>query len=184
MKMSNLKFLSMATIAAMTMFTACSDDEPNPNPNPNPNPDPDPTPSTGIYSSEQFLAEGNHNTINFDFAGTFTNGFFGTIDGGTDMSTVDNFFDAAAYQGAIAADNDWTAGWIRTEGNGTESSEDAVEELTGDLTEDKTLLKDQTYALSGSYNILNGVTLTIEEGVKIVAIDDNTADYILVHQGG
>ena len=184
MKMSNLKFLSMAAIAAMTMFTACSDDEPNPNPNPNPDPDPDPTPSTGIYSSEQFLAEGNHNTINFDFTGTFTNGFFGTIDGGTDMSTVDNFFDAAAYQGAVAADNDWTAGWIRTEGNGTESSEDAVEELAGDLTEDKTLLKNQTYALSGSYNILDGVTLTIEEGVKIVAIDDNTTDYILVHQGG
>ena len=83
MRLSNLQFMTMAASAAMTVFTACSDDDdPTPNPNPNPNPEPEPEPSTGIYSSALFTAEANHNTINFDFSGTFTDGFFGTIDGG------------------------------------------------------------------------------------------------------
>ena len=184
MRMSNLKFMTMAAIAAMTVFTACSDDDdPTPNPNPNPNPDPEPEPSTEIYSSALFTAEANHNTINFDFAGTFTDGFFGTIDGGADMPAVDNFFEAAAYQGAVSADNDWTAGWIRTEGNGDESIDNAVETLEGELTENKTLAANQTYALSGEYIVAEGATLTIEEGVKIVAIDDEVTDFILVRQG-
>ena len=182
--MSNLKFMTMAAIAAMTVFTACSDDDdPTPNPNPNPNPEPEPEPSTEIYSSALFTAEANHNTINFDFAGTFTDGFFGTIDGGADMPAVDNFFEAAAYQGAVSADNDWTAGWIRTEGNGDESIDNAVETLEGELTENKTLAANQTYALSGEYIVAEGATLTIEEGVKIVAIDDEVTDFILVRQG-
>ena len=31
----------------------------------------------------------------------FTNKFVGTIDGGADMTKVDNFFEAAAYRGAV-----------------------------------------------------------------------------------
>ncbi len=57
-------------------------------------------------------------------------------------------------------------------------------ELQGELTEDVTLTKDGIYYLSGGYHILDGVTLTIEEGVTIVAIDDDIVDYILTEQGG
>jgi len=57
-------------------------------------------------------------------------------------------------------------------------------ELVGEVTEDVTLSKDNTYYLSGGYHILDGVTLNIEEGVTILAVDDDIVDYILVEQGG
>lgn len=171
----NLKFMSMAAIAAMTLCTACSEDDNTPNPEP---------PVADAYSSELFLTAANNNAINYNFSNTFTNKFVGTIDGGADMTKVDNFFEAAAYRGAVPANNDWTAGWIRTSGNGDETSTNAVEILQGELTANKTLLKDKVYALSGEYIVKTGATLTIEEGVKIVAMtDDESVDYILVQQG-
>lgn len=171
----NLKFMSMAAIAAMTLCTACSEDDNTPNPEP---------PVADAYSSELFLTAANNNAINYNFSNTFTNKFVGTIDGGADMTKVDNFFDAAAYRGAVPANNDWTAGWIRTSGNGDEASANAVEILKGELTANKTLLKDKVYALSGEYIVKTGATLTIQEGVKIVAkTDDESVDYILVQQG-
>lgn len=171
----NLKFMSMAAIAAMTLCTACSEDDNTPNPEP---------PVADAYSSELFLAAANNNAINYNFSNTFTNKFVGTIDGGADMTKVDNFFEAAAYRGAVPANNDWTDGWIRTSGNGDETSANAVEILKGELTANKTLLKDKVYALSGEYIVKTGATLTIEEGVKIVAMtNDESVDYILVQQG-
>lgn len=171
----NLKFMSMAAIAAMTLCTACSEDDNTPNSEP---------PVADAYSSELFLATANNNAINYNFSNTFTNKFVGTIDGGADMTKVDNFFEAAAYRGAVPANNDWTAGWIRTSGNGDETSANAVEILKGELTANKTLLKDKVYALSGEYIVKTGATLTIQEGVKIVAkTDDESVDYILVQQG-
>ena len=171
----NLKFMSMVAIAAMTLCTACSEDDNTPNPEP---------PVADAYSSELFLAAANNNAINYNFSNTFTNKFVGTIDGGADMTKVDNFFEAAAYRGAVPANNDWTDGWIRTSGNGDETSANAVEILKGELTANKTLLKDKVYALSGEYIVKTGATLTIQEGVKIVAkTDDESVDYILVQQG-
>ena len=171
----NLKFMSMVAIAAMTLCTACSEDDNTPNPEP---------PVADAYSSELFLTAANNNAINYNFSNTFTNKFVGTIDGGADMTKVDNFFEAAAYRGAVPANNDWTDGWIRTSGNGDETSANAVEILKGELTANKTLLKDKVYALSGEYIVKTGATLTIEEGVKIVAMtDDESVDYILVQQG-
>lgn len=171
----NLKFMSMAAIAAMTLCTACSEDDNTPNPEP---------PVADAYSSEFFLTAANNNAINYNFSNTFTNKFVGTIDGGADMTKVDNFFEAAAYRGAVPANNDWTDGWIRTSGNGDETSANAVEILKGELTANKTLLKDKVYALSGEYIVKTGATLTIQEGVKIVAkTDDESVDYILVQQG-
>lgn len=171
----NLKFMSMAAIAAMTLCTACSEDDNTPNPEP---------PVADAYSSELFLTAANNNAINYNFSNTFTNKFVGTIDGGADMTKVDNFFEAAAYRGAVPTNNDWTDGWIRTNGNGDETSANAVEILKGELTANKTLLKDKVYALSGEYIVKTGATLTIEEGVKIVAMtNDESVDYILVQQG-
>lgn len=171
----NLKFMSMAAMVAMAMFTACSEDDNTPNPEP---------PVADAYSSELFLAAANNNAINYNFSNTFTNKFVGTIDGGADMTKVDNFFEAAAYRGAVPANNDWTAGWIRTSGNGDETSANAVEILKGELTANKTLFKDKVYALSGDYIVKTGATLTIQEGVKIVAkTGDESVDYILVQQG-
>lgn len=141
-------------------------------------------PVADAYSSELFLTAANNNAINYNFSNTFTNKFVGTIDGAADMTKVDNFFEAAAYRGAVPANNDWTAGWIRTSGKGDETSANAVEILQGELTANKTLLKDKVYALSGEYIVKTGATLTIEEGVKIVAMtDDESVDYILVQQG-
>ena len=180
----NLKFMSMAAMVAMAMFTACSEDDNTPNPNPEPEPNPNPDVTVEGYSSDLFVAEANHNVIEYDFSNTFKDGFIGTIDGGADMPKVNEFFEAAAYRGAVPANNDWTAGWIRTSGNGDETSANAVEILKGELTANKTLFKDKVYALSGDYIVKTGATLTIQEGVKIVAkTGDESVDYILVQQG-
>ena len=175
MRTMNLKFLSMVAIAAMIMFTACSDDDG----------ETPPSPTTNGYSSELFNAPENSNVINYDFSSTFSNDFIGTLGNGMDVSTVDNFFDNVTYRGAVSASDNWTNGWVRTSGNGTESSADAIETLEGELTANKTLEANQTYALSGEYIVDEGVTLTIEEGVKIVAMtEDESIDYILIRQGG
>lgn len=180
----NLKFMSMAAMVAMAMFTACSEDDNTPNPNPEPEPNPNPDVTVEGYSSDLFVAEANHNVIEYDFSNTFKDGFIGTIDGGADMPKVNEFFEAAAYRGAVSADNNWTEGWIRTSGNGDETSANVVETLKGTLTTNKTLEANKVYALSGDYIVKTGATLTIQEGVKIVAMtDDESVDYILVQQG-
>lgn len=183
MKTSNLKFLSMAAVSAMIAFSSCDDDDPVNNPDTDNTENPD---GASGYSSELFQAEGNHNTINFDFSNTFSNLFVGTIDGGADMPGVNSFFTAAAYQGAVPADNNWTAGWTLTneEGGDNKADQEAVETLTGSLSEDKTLEANKKYLLSGDYIVETGATLTIPAGVTIVAqADDDKVDYILVQQG-
>ena len=64
-----------------------------------------------LYSSALFGAADNHNTINSTFS--FAEGsVVGTVDGGADLS-ADAFFTNAQYQGAVEADEDWTAGWTK-----------------------------------------------------------------------
>lgn len=64
-----------------------------------------------LYSSALFGAADNHNTINSTFS--FAEGsVVGTVDGGADLS-ADSFFTNAQYQGAVEADEDWTAGWTK-----------------------------------------------------------------------
>ena len=55
--------------------------------------------------------------------------------------------------------------------------------LSGELTENKTLQRGQTYYLNGGYHVKAGATLYIEPGVTVIAKDDNIVDYILVEQG-
>lgn len=132
----------------------------------------------GIYTATDFTADGT-NRENYPLL--LSNTYIGTADGGTDMTTVDAFFDAAAYVGAVPADNDWTQGWAVAPGS---TSEDQIEILSGSLTENKTLAEGMTYYISGEYRVSDGVTLTIEPGVQVIAIDDDRVDYILVEQGG
>ena len=68
-----------------------------------------------------------------------------------------------------------------TNNGGNELTEGTV--LKGEITEDVTLKSGQTYELDGVYRVKEGATLNIEAGVKIVALYDETVDYILVEQG-
>ena len=67
-------------------------------------------------------------------------------------------------------------------GNGNEIENGTI--LKGTITSDVTLAAGNTYKLSGEYIVEEGATLHIEEGVKIIAVYDDIADYILVKQGG
>lgn len=64
-----------------------------------------------------------------------------------------------------------------------ENNQDDSNLLTGELTENLTLKANSSYSLSGGYHVKSGATLTIEEGVNIIAKDDNIVDYILIEQG-
>ena len=68
-----------------------------------------------------------------------------------------------------------------TNNGGNEPTEGTV--LKGEITEDVTLKSGQTYELDGVYRVKEGATLNIEAGVTIVALYDETVDYILVEQG-
>ncbi|MDR0349007.1 MAG: hypothetical protein LBH90_05885 [Tannerella sp.] len=45
----------------------------------------------------------------------FRDGFTGVIDGGADLSAVDDFFTKAPYKGAVSESDNWTSGWIKQE---------------------------------------------------------------------
>lgn len=61
-----------------------------------------------IYTNDNFInTTGNKANQTFNLS----ENYIGTISGGKNTSSVDSFFKAAEYKGAVAADNDWTKGW-------------------------------------------------------------------------
>lgn len=66
----------------------------------------------GGYTPELFLAEENHNLTNQTFS--LTDNVVGTLSEGIDPSTVDSWFDAAAYTGAVRSSDSWiNESWVR-----------------------------------------------------------------------
>lgn len=63
----------------------------------------------GPYTKEMFLADGT-NKVNQSVS---LSGIAGTVEGGCDASSIDSFFDAVTFIGAIESDNNWTSGWTR-----------------------------------------------------------------------
>lgn len=62
------------------------------------------------YTEELFLANNNEQNANI----TFNDGFVGTVEGGIDPTTLDSFFEAASYKGAVETGAAWIDGnWIR-----------------------------------------------------------------------
>ncbi|WP_290540351.1 hypothetical protein [Alistipes sp.] len=59
----------------------------------------------------------------------------------------------------------------------------AGETLTGNITDDVILTAGNTYKLSGGLHVKDGATLRIQQGVQLIAIDDDKPDYILIEQG-
>ena len=55
--------------------------------------------------------------------------------------------------------------------------------LQGSITSDLTLKSGNSYTLNGELLVMEGATLNIEPGVKIVAQYDDRVDYILIEQG-
>lgn len=68
--------------------------------------------STIFKSGVAGLASATGNADNQEI--TFTNGYLGVLEGGKDMSEVDNFFIRTNYKGAVSPDNDWTKGWTKS----------------------------------------------------------------------
>ena len=134
---------------------------------------------TVLYDQNDFLANDNHNEVGYSFS--LTNNIMGTIDGGLDASSLDSFFDNAAYVGALPSGNDWTSGWALSADGGSTGT--ATVELEGDITEDMTLRAGVNYILIGGLHVKEGATLTIEPGTVITAQDDDIVDYLLIEQG-
>lgn len=55
--------------------------------------------------------------------------------------------------------------------------------LGGEVTSDLTLAANATYTLKGALQVKSPATLTIPEGVKIIANNDGAVDYILIEKG-
>lgn len=69
--------------------------------------------------------------------------------------------------------------------DGTDNGGDSQTEyvLDSDITSDVTLEAGKEYKLNGGIHVKSGATLTIPEGVTIIAQYDDNVDYILVEQG-
>ena len=80
----------------------------------------------------------------------------------------------------VLAECSWMAGWTRSWGT---TSTEAPEEISGTVTENMTLVEGKTYRLNGAVTVEAGATLTIQPGVRVVAVNDDLVDYILVKQG-
>ena len=66
----------------------------------------------GGYNATMFADADNHNLVNQTIA--LANHVTGTLPGGMDMSSVDNWFTPAAYKGAIQSSDNWINGtWVR-----------------------------------------------------------------------
>ena len=63
-----------------------------------------------LYTQDMFLEDG---TNQVDYSFNLTGNFMGTIAGGIDPTTIDGFFSAASYVGAISSDDNWMSGWTR-----------------------------------------------------------------------
>lgn len=61
------------------------------------------------YTKDMFLADGT-NKVNESVS---LSGFKGVVEGGKDASSVDKFFEAVSFIGAVDSSNDWTAGWTK-----------------------------------------------------------------------
>lgn len=103
------------------------------------------------------------------------------VPGDSNVSLADSFFDKVAYKGAFGT-TDWTAGWTNFNPNAT-SYPAATEELSGEITANKTLDASKTYLLKGFVYIKSGVTLTIPAGT-VIRGDKNTKATLVVTMGG
>ena len=126
------------------------------------------------------------------------------LEGGIDASTVDGFFDATDFVGAVGADNDWRQGWAFGFGGGTVQVKESQSgcpagtttiaaadgvtntcEVSGRITSDLTLTEGNLYALSGAVFVggdnEQSATLTIDAGVTVFGRSGN--DYLVVSRG-
>ena len=63
-----------------------------------------------LYTQDMFLEDG---TNKVDQTFSLTDNFIGTIDGGIDPTTVDSFFSAGNFIGAISSSDNWMEGWTK-----------------------------------------------------------------------
>lgn len=68
-------------------------------------------------------------------------------------------------------------------GSGDQGPSLTDETITGNITSNLTLEAGKTYYLDGGVHVKSGAKLIIEEGVNIIALDNDKAPYILVEQG-
>jgi hypothetical protein len=126
------------------------------------------------------------------------------LEGATDVSTIDGFFDATDFIGAVKGGADWRQGWAFGYGGGevavvqsqsgcpatttTISSADGSTttcQVSGRITSDLRLTAGNLYALSGAVFVGgdNGdsATLTVDAGVTVFGASGN--DYLVVSRG-
>ena len=64
-----------------------------------------------IQAKLNALREDGTNKVDQTFS--LTDNFIGTIDGGIDPTTVDSFFSAGNFIGAISSSDNWMEGWTK-----------------------------------------------------------------------
>jgi hypothetical protein len=101
---------------------------------------------------------------------------------GFSQSTInDPFFDQVAYRGAFNATDDWTAGWANWDCQNTVYPAATVT-VSGELTSNATWTSNNVYLIQGFYYVRGGVTLTIQPGT-IIRGDKDTKGSLIIERG-
>lgn len=154
------KNAALAAIAALVMFTGCSDETSSP---------------TG---SDPILPKGEKVTVSY----VETNNVFGKVTG---VSAANLTPSAHADKGALAGGSDWTKGWSKLSGyTPANISADPTEVLTGTLSGTVTLDASKVYEIRGFVYVTG--TLTIPAGTTLKGAEGSgeNASAIIVAQGG
>jgi hypothetical protein len=159
---------------------------------------------TTEQSDNQLIAYTDRSSIGLNIDGTLT-AQSSLLTAGGDPSTIDGFFEANSFVGAVGtSDNDWRQGWAFGFGGGevgvvtsvsgcpagttTIAMVDGVTntcQVSGRITSNLTLTEGNHYALSGAVFVggdkADSATLTIEPGVVVYGSSGN--DYLVVSRG-
>ncbi|AZQ64398.1 hypothetical protein EI427_19935 [Flammeovirga pectinis] len=108
-----------------------------------------------------------------------------TPDDGINGTELANFLNA---NNPISVESESATGWAKpswavdADYSGTDVDITNAETLTGNITSDLTLSANSVHFLKGGVHVKAGVTLTIEEGVKIVDPDEAGVSYLMIEQ--
>jgi hypothetical protein len=101
---------------------------------------------------------------------------------GISQNTInDPFFDQVSYRGAFGTSEDWTAGWANWDPQNTNYGTPTVI-VEGELTASTTWTSTNIYLIKGFYYVRDGATLTIQPGT-VIRGDQDTKGTLLIERG-
>lgn len=104
-----------------------------------------------------------------------------SLNGFSQNTISDPFFDHVPYRGAFGTSDDWTTGWTNFDPQNTAYNTPDVT-VSGEITSNTTWTSNHVYLLTGFVYVRDGVTLTIQPGT-VIRGDKDSKGTLLIERG-